>query len=244
MRFYSLANRNFKEIYRDPVSILLGLVMPLAMLLLFTTIEKRVPLEIFSAQSLTPGIVVFSFTFTIMFVAMLLAKDKQSAFLVRLFTTPLKSSDYILSYILPFIPLTCLQVVICFITGTILGATFSNILLSFNVFFFVALTCINLGIILGSLFTVNQISGIGSILITAIGLFSNVWMDLKMVGGIFETIGYALPFAHAVDAVKGLSSGMNFSNIAGHFSIVLIYSLALFPPAILSFRRVMIKVRN
>ena len=242
MKFYSLANRNLKEIYRDPVSILLGLLMPLAMLILFTSIEKRVPLEIFSPQSLTPGITIFSFTFMIMFSAMLLAKDKQSAFLIRMFTTPLKPSDYILSYILPFIPLTFFQIVICITTGTILGASFSNLLISMLPFFLIAMTCISIGVILGSLFTVNQISGIGSLLITAIGLFSNVWMDLKMVGGIFVTIGYALPFAHAVDAAKGLLSGSHLGDISGNLYVVLLYTVVSFILAIFAFRRTMKKI--
>lgn len=242
MKFYYLADRNLKEIYRDPVSFLLGMVMPIAMLIIFTSIEKRLPLEIFSPQVLAPGIAVFSFTFTIMFSAILLAKDKQSAFLVRLFTTPLKASDYILSYMLPFIPLVILQGTACFVTGAILGASFSNILLITIVLLTTALICISLGMILGALFSVNQISGIGSILITGIGFFSNIWMDLKMVGGTFEKIGYFLPFAHAVDATKGLASGINFNEIADHYFVILIYAIVFMLLAILSFRRVLKKV--
>jgi len=242
MKFYSLTNRNLKEVFRDPVSILLGIAMPLTMLLIFASIEKKIPLEMYSAQSLTSGITIFSFSFLIMFSAMLLAKDKKSAFLIRLFTTPLKPSDYILSYILPFIPLAFFQVVICFATGVILGATFSNVFISLLVFLPIALVCVSLGVILGSLFTVNQISGIGSILITAISLFSGVWMDLKMIGGIFNTIGYALPFAHAVDASKGLLSGSGFGDISNNFYVVLIYTVVLFILAILSFKWTMKRI--
>jgi len=242
MRFYSLAVRNLKEIYRDPVSILLGLIMPLALLILFSSIQKNIGLDIFSPQSLTPGIIVFSFTFLMMFSSILLAKDKQSAFLVRLFTTPLRPSDYILSYILPFLPLAFFQALICIIAGIILGATFSNIFIALLLFLLIALMCISLGVIIGSLFSVNQALGIGSFLITAIGLFSGVWMDLKMAGGIFETIGYALPFAHAVDASKGLLSGSSFGDISGSFYVVVIYTVILFLLAILSFRWTMKKI--
>jgi len=122
MRFYSLANRNIKEVYRDPVSMLLGLVMPVALLILFSSIYKKSQLDMFSPQMLTPGIIIFSFAFLMMFSAILLAKDRQNAFLTRLFTTPLKSSDFILAYILPFIPLALFQTGICLIVGIILGA--------------------------------------------------------------------------------------------------------------------------
>ena len=241
MKFYSLTTRNLKEIYRDPVTILLGLAMPLGFLLFFASIEKKIPLELYSPQDLTPGVTIFSFAFIIMFSATLLAKDKQSAFLVRLFTTPLKPSDYILSYILPFIPFAFLQIVVCFLTGTLLGASFQSVLITLLLFLFAAVSCISLGVILGALLTVNQVSGVGSVLITAIGLFSGVWMDLKMVGGVFETIGYALPFAHAVDASKGLLSGSHFSEVSHSFYIVILYSVVLFFLAILAFRRAMKK---
>ncbi len=171
MKFYSLASRNMKEIYRDPVSTLLGLIMPVALLILFSSIYKRSHLEMFAPQRLTPGIIVFCYAILIMFSAILLAKDKQSAFLVRLLTAPLKSSDFILAYMLPFIPLAIFQSLVCFIIGAILGAAFSNIFGSLIVFLMVAIICTSLGIILGSVFTVNQVSGIGSLLVTAIGLF-------------------------------------------------------------------------
>jgi len=241
MKFFSLANRNMKEVYRDPVSILLGLVLPVALLILFSSIYKRSQLDMFSPQTLTPGIIIFSFAFLIMFSAILLAKDKQTAFLTRLFATPLKSSDFILAYLLPFIPVAFFQTIACSIAGVILGATFSNLFVSLLIFLLIALTCISLGIILGALFTVNQVSGIGSLLITAISLFSGAWTPLKLMGGVFETIGYALPFAHAVDITKGLLSGSKFVETINNFYAVLLYAIVLLLLAILSFKWIMKK---
>ncbi|MBN1599875.1 MAG: ABC transporter permease [Bacteroidales bacterium] len=242
MKFYALADRNFKEIYRDPVTLLLGLVMPVTLLILFSSIYKNVRLEMFSPQYLTPGIIIFCFAFLLMFSAILLAKDRQSAFLIRLFTTPLKPSGFILAYIIPFIPLALCQAIICLVVGFILGATFVNIIGAILLFLFFALSCISLGIILGSLFSVNQVSGIGSVLITVISLFSGAWMDLRMIGGVFNTIGYALPFAHAVDASKGLMSGSGFWDISVSFYIITVYTVILFLFAIVSFRRAMKRI--
>lgn len=123
----------------------------------------------------------------------------------------------------------------------ILGASFSQFFPIMIVLLTTASICISLGMILGSLCSLNQISGIGSILITGIGFFSNIWMDLRMIGGIFEKIGYMLPYAHAVDAVKVLASGNNFSTIAGHFFVVLIYAIVFTLLAVLCFRQVMKK---
>ena len=115
MKLLSLTSRNLKEIYRDPVSTLLGLAMPVALLILFSTIYKSAHVELFSPQKLPPGMVIFSFAILMMFSSILLAKDRQSAFLIRLYTTPLKPSDFILSYMPAFIPLALSQVIVCFI---------------------------------------------------------------------------------------------------------------------------------
>ncbi|OFY62164.1 MAG: hypothetical protein A2V64_00850 [Bacteroidetes bacterium RBG_13_43_22] len=236
MKLFSLANRNFKELYRDPVSVILGLALPVIMLVLFTSIYKRVQLPHFSPQWMTPGVIVFSFAFLIMFAAVLLANDRESSFLIRLFTTPLTSSDFIFAYLIPFIPLAVIQIVICLITGVIMGGSFVNIMLSLIIFFPVLMICISIGMIMGTLFTMTQVTAFGSALVTFIGLFCGAWAPLKEMGGIFETIGYALPFAHAVDASKYLLSGSSFSEILGNFYWVLIYSIILVAAAILSFR--------
>lgn len=235
MKFYSLAVRNIKAVYRDPVSMLLGLAMPVALLFLFTSIQKRLPMELYTAQMLTPAIVIFSFSFLMMFAAVLLAKDSDTAFLTRLFTTPLKSSDFILAYILPFIPVALFQVLVCFTAGAIMGAHYSNMMLALLIFLLVALTCVSLGLLLGTFLTVNQVPGVGSLLITAIGLFCGAWMDLKMVGGVMESIGYALPFAHAVDALQIILAGDTTPVIMNLYWIIG-YAVVLFILAIVSFR--------
>ena len=236
MKFYYLALRNIKAVYRDPVSMLLGLAMPALLLILFTSIQKRLPLEIYSAQMLTPAIVIFSFSFLMMFAAILLAKDSNSAFLTRLFTTPLKSSDFILAYILPFIPVAFFQIIVCFAVGAFMGASYSNLLLALLIFLLIALTCISLGILLGIFLTVNQVPGVGSLLITAIGLFCGAWMDLKMVGGFLETIGYVLPFAHAVDALQIILAGKVTTSISENLYWITGYAFVLVVLAIYSFR--------
>jgi len=237
MKFLSLTNRNWKEIFRDPLSIVLGLAMPVFMLFLFASLNKRMPLENFAPQNLTPGIVIFGFTFIIMFASILISKDKQTSFLIRLFTTPLKPSDYILSYMLPFIPLAFLQICVCFIIGILLGATFVHFLLCTVFLCLIAITCINIGIILGSLFSVNQVSGLGSLLITGIGLFSGIWMDINMVGGVIEKIGYALPFAHGVDVTKGILAGKSLSLYLNSIYVILFYTIVTFLLAVFSFKK-------
>ena len=237
MKMLSLAGRNFKEIYRDPLTTALGLGMPALLLFLFTSIGKNAPAEIFQVDMLTPAVVVFSFSFVIMFSATLLVKDRHSAFLSRLLAAPLRSSDFIFAYILPFIPFTMMQIVLCMLIGIILGLTVTgSVLLSLLVMIPVALTCIGIGMILGSLFTENQVAGVGSIMIITISLFSGAWMDLKMIGGVFETIGYALPFAHAIDAARAIIKGAALTEVGYELIWVTLYMVVTIIAGILAFR--------
>lgn len=241
MKLLGLADRNLKEISRDPVSMILGLLMPIVFLFLFTSINKRLPLDLFTPQSLTPAVVVFGYGFFIMFAATLLAKDRQSAFLVRLYTTPLRPADYILSYILPFFPLLIVQTVLCFCCGLLMGATFINLGAAILIFLLLGITCISLGVLLGALFTVGQVSAVGSLLITVISLLSGAWMDLKLVGGVFEQVGYAMPFAHAIDAARAVLKGGSLSAESNSLLLLGGYALASTILAIIAFRRTMRK---
>jgi len=237
MRFLSLASRNLKEIYRDPLAIAWGMVFPAVLMPAIISIGKNAPMEIFTANALTPAVAVFSFGFLTLFSAIILAKDRESAFLTRLLTTPLTATDFILAYILPFLPIAILQIIICFVVGSFYGVTInSTILITLIILFTMAVGCISLGMILGYLFTEKQAPGVSSIVIVIISLLGGCWMDLKAIGGVFETIGYSLPFAHAIDAARAVLNGSSVSGIVTDFYWVLGYTLVFFVVGIFCFR--------
>ena len=121
MRMLTFAKRCLKEILRDPINLFFGLGFPVVLLLLLSAIQANVPVEIFVIERLTPGITVFGLSFMTLFSATLVAKDRESSFLQRLYTTPLKSSDYILGYMLPLIPIATAQSLVCYIVAIFLG---------------------------------------------------------------------------------------------------------------------------
>ena len=236
MKFLAIAGRNSKEIFRDPLTIVLGVAMPIALLFLFSTIGRSAPIEIFTPPMLAPAVVVFGFSFLTMFSATLLSKDRQTAFLARLLTAPIRPSGFIMAYILPYIPIALVQIVAGFAAAAVLGIEMgTGIFMSLTVLVPIALAFIGLGMILGSLMTENQIAGFGSSLIVVVSIFGGCWMDLSLVGGVFEKIGYALPFAHAVDAARAVIAGAAFSDITAHFIWVAVYSAAFFVLGIVSF---------
>ena len=79
MRMLTFANRNTKEILRDPLTLIFGLGFPLILILLLSAIQANIPVKLFEIQHLTPGITVFGLAFMTLFSATLIAKDRESS---------------------------------------------------------------------------------------------------------------------------------------------------------------------
>lgn len=240
MRMLAFMGRNIKEILRDPINLAFGLGFPLVLILLLTAIQANVPVPLFEIGHLTPGISVFGLSFLTLFSATIISRDRTSAFLSRLYTTPMTALDFILGYTLPIIPIAVLQSIVCFITAIILGLNITvNILLSLIFVIPCSLLYIALGLLCGSVLNDKQVGGICGALLTNISAWlSGVWFDLDLVGGVFKNISYSLPFVHCVDMQRAVLSG-NFADIFPHIWWVLGYSVALLIAAVLLFLRQM-----
>jgi ABC-2 type transport system permease protein len=238
MRFAELAVRNFKEMLRDPISTGLDLGIPVGFLVIFWALGRSLGDESFlTTTMLVPGIAVFGFAFLLMFSAMTLSRDRESALLSRLLTAPLKPRDFILSYSLPYIPMVVLQIAVCFGIGALLGLeTPENAGLAFLALLVMGICCVELGMILGLLFNVNQASGVGSVIITLVALLGGIWIDIEAIGGVFYGIGNALPFAHAINAARDAMTGAGLSSIATDFYWVLGYTVVFFALGTFLFR--------
>ncbi len=242
MRTITFANRNTKEIIRDPLTLVFGLGFPLILILLLSAIQANVPVSLFEIQHLTPGITVFGLSFMTLFSATLIAKDRGSSLLQRLYTTPLTPLDFILGYTLPIIPFAVAQSIICYIVAIVLGLDITlNIL--FAVFFIIPISVlfIAFGLLFGSILTDKQVGGICGALLTNLSAWlSGTWFDLELVGGTFKNIAYALPFVHAVEMERAVLAG-NFSDIFPHLWWVLGYAITALAIAVLLFLRQMKK---
>lgn len=209
MRMLSFARRTTKEILRDPLNLAFGLGFPVALILLMSAIQANVPVPIFEIQRLAPGVSVFGLSFMTLFSATLVARDRETAFLERLYTTPMKATDFIFGYILPMIPIAMAQTITCYLLAVVLGLPVSiSILYAVLLNLPAALFFIALGLLCGSLFTVKQVGGICGALLTNLSAWlSGAWFDLTLVGGAFEKIASALPFMHAVEIQRALFAG-------------------------------------
>lgn len=242
MRLITFSNRTAKEILRDPINLGFGLGFPIVLILLLSAIQANIPVSLFEIESLTPGITVFGLSFMTLFAATLISRDRESALLQRLYTTPLTASDFIIGYALPILPISVCQSVICYIAAIILGLPVTvNIIYAVLFIIPVSLFFTGLGLLCGSVFNVKQVGGICGALLTNLSAWlSGVWFDLNLVGGSFKKIAYLLPFVHAVELERAVLSG-NFEEIFPHLYWVIGYGAAMLLLAVLLFLRQMKK---
>ena len=242
MKMLSFAKRNTKEIIRDPLTLLFGLGFPIVLLLLLSAIQANIPVPLFEIAQLTPGITVFGLSFMTLFSATLIAKDRESALLQRLYTTPLTALDFILGYTLPIVPIAVVQSVACYAVAVAIGLEVTvNVFLAILFIVPISVLFVALGLLFGSILNDKQVGGICGALLTNLSAWlSGTWFDLELVGGVFKKIAYALPFVHAVELERAVLSG-SFSDILPHFWWVLGYSVAALAVAVLLFLRQMKK---
>lgn len=240
MKLITFSSRTAKEVIRDPINIGFGLGFPVVLILLLSAIQANIPVTLFKIDKLAPGISVFGLSFMTLFSATLISKDRSSAILQRLYTTPLAPMDFILGYTLPILPIALAQCVVCYIVAVILGLEVTvNILLAILAVIPSALFFIALGLLCGSIFSDKQVGGIcGALLTNLTAWLSGIWFDLELVGGVFKKIADLLPFIHAVKMEQAVISG-DFSDIFPHIYWVLGYMLAAFGLAVFAFLRQM-----
>ena len=242
MRTLTFARRCARELLRDPLNLAFGLGFPLVLLVLLSAIQANIPVSLFEIDNLTPGITVFGLSFMTLFSATLISRDRETAFLQRLYTTPMGGMDFILGYMLPILPLALGQSLVCYLFVIPLGLTVRiEILHAILGNIPMAVFNIALGLLCGSLLGVKQVGGIcGALLTNLSAWFSGVWFDLELVGGTFRKIANILPFVHAAEMEKALFRG-DFRAAGEHLLPVVAYAVLATAIAVLCFLRQMKK---
>ena len=241
MRILIFAKRCAKEILRDPLNLAFGIGFPLVLLLLLSAIQSSVPVPLFEIESLAPGIAVFGLSFITLFTATLVARDRESLFIDRLYTTPLRACDFLFGYMLPIIPIALGQSALTYLASMLIGLEPSPaIILAVISTLSTSIIYIGLGLLFGSILNVKQVGGICGALLTNLSAWlSGVWFDVSLVGGVFEKIANLLPFIHAVKLGRAIISGAPVA-VTSIF-ITLGYGAAIMVAAIILFFRQMKK---
>ncbi len=236
MKAWIFARRNAKEILRDPLNLAFGIGFPVIVLLLLSAIQANIPVSLFEIDRLAPGITVFGLSFITLFSATVVARDRTTSLLSRLYTTPMTAGGFIAGYTLPMLPICLAQCLLCFLVALPLGLTPTpRILLAAAAILAPALFYVALGLLCGSLFNDRQVGGICGALLTNLSAWlSGIWFDLELVGGAFQKIAYALPFVHAVELERAVFSGQT-DGIGTHLLWVLGYAAVTAAAAVLAF---------
>ena len=147
------------------------------LIVLLSAIQANIPVSLFEIDNLTPGITIFGLAFMTLFSATLISKDRESSFLQRLYTTPLTGIDFIIGYMLPILPISLCQTIVCYLFAMLLGLTVSvNILYAVIGIIPIAIFYISLGLLCGSVLGVKQVGGVcGALLTNLSAWFSGVW---------------------------------------------------------------------
>ena len=239
MRTLNFAKRNFKEIIRDPLSIIFAILLPLFLLFIFQ--QFNIPSDNYKLENFTPGIVVFGFSFITLFTAMLVSKDRTTSLLVRLGISPMKPIEYILGYVISIIPIIIMQNVLFFILAIILGLSFSiNIIWAILISIIISILFIAIGIIIGSLVSEKASSGVSSIIIQLVCFTSGMYFPREMLGDTFAKICEYLPFESCVTIIKSIMNNNLESITTRNIIVFLTYTIIIFTISIFIFRKKMI----
>ena len=239
MRMLNFAKRNFKELIRDPLSLIFEIVLPIFLLFIFQ--QFNIPAENYKLENFTPGIVLFGFSFVSLFTSTLIAKDRNSSLLIRLGTSPMKSSDFILGYIISLIPIIIVQDILFFVVACLLGLTLSiNIIFTILISIVISILFIALGILIGSLVSERGTGGLGSIIVQLVCFTSGMYFPKESIGKAFGVICEILPFESSLNIIKGVLNNQLDIISLQNIIVFVLYTIVILALAILIFKKKMV----
>ncbi len=260
MRALTFTSRNIKELLRDPISYVFCLGLPIVMLIVMTMVNASIPepeipeqaaaffdtssmqtTRVFNIEMLTPAIAVFGLTFIMLFGCIRVSSDRSGAFLTRLYASPMKGTDFILGYTLPFGFISLIQIAITYIAGGIIsfivkgeGFNILYMLLSLPLFIPSIILFVGIGIFFGTLLNDKAAPGVCSAVITAAAILGGIWMDIDQMGGAWSTVCGCLPFYHSVKYARCALAG-DFNGMWLPLLITSAFALVIFVCAVVLF---------
>lgn len=188
--------------FRDPIFYAMCIGFPVLMLLLFNVINRFTPekMPIFELAPLIPGLMMFSFSFIMLMMCLLVSKDRAGAFIIRLYSSPMTGFDFVGGYVATGLIIGLMQEVVCLLGAYVLAAVSGEAFISVGrallllvVMWPCLITNTFLGVWFGTVLTEKSAPGIASILISASGILGGAWMPLDTMGN-FEKVCRFLPY--------------------------------------------------
>ena len=204
--------RNLTELSSDVLSYIFCIAFPLVMLVIMSVLNDSIPKEanmtVFRIDNLSGGILVFGQTFVMLFTAILVATDKSSSFLMRLYATPMKSRNFTHGYIIPMLMISVVQSLVTVIASVIISLISGVSLEPLGVLLVIftslpsALMFISIGMIFGTLFSEKSAPGMCSVIISLGSFLGGVFFDAEGIGGVMHKICTCMPFIYCTRTAR------------------------------------------
>jgi ABC-2 type transport system permease protein len=187
-----------------------------------------------------PGIIIFGLLILIPTSARPIVRDKEKGFMSRLLTTPTRPVDFILGYSLSMVGITIAQTIIFIVAAWAIGMNIvGSLWLAFLVFFLTGLCSIGVGMVIASLSkSENQAEPFAWLISMPLAMLSGCWFSIEMMPQYLKGLAYAFPYAHAIDASRGvLIRGVGMEAINSDFLFLIGWAVVVFAIGIILFRR-------
>ncbi|MBO7449477.1 MAG: ABC transporter permease [Clostridiales bacterium] len=232
------AKRNLIEVARDPLSWIFCAAFPIVMLIIMTIVNSTIPKEagqtLFRLDNLSGGIAIFGQMFVMLFTALAVAKDRGGAFLTRLYSSPMKSRNFVFGYLLPMIGVAFVQVLLSFASSVIISKivdtdiSIGGLLLTAVVVMPSALMFSAIGLLFGTIFNDKAAPGLCSIIISVGAMLGGIWFDIEGAGGIMFKIGRCLPFFYSTKLARAsITLDFGFKEFVVPFLVTILSAIVL-----------------
>lgn len=235
-RTIEYAKRNLIELGRDPLGYVFCIAFPIVMLIVMSVVNESIPKEAnmttFRIDNLAGGIIVFGQTFVMLFTAILVATDRGSSFIMRLFSSPMKSRNFTLGYIFPMILIGIVQAVVtgisAFIIAGITGYEINLLGLILAVLFSIpsSVMFISIGLFFGTILNEKSAPGLCSVIVSLGTFLGGIFFDAEGVGGMIYKVCKFLPFIYCTRVAR-CSIKMNFGWDSFGKSLVIVSATAV-----------------
>jgi len=189
-----------------------------------------------------PGIITFGLLILIPTAARMIVRDKEKGFLARLLTTPTRPLDFILGYSLSNVAITIAQIAIFIFGAWLMGMDIvGNLGLAFLIFFLTGLCSVGIGMVIASLSkSENQAEPLAWLFSMPLAMLSGCWFSIEMMPSYLRTIAYAFPYAHTIEAARGvLIRGVGLEAVGTDFLFLVGWAVVIFALGVVLFRRSM-----
>ena len=211
-RTIEFTKRNIIELSRDVLGYIFCIAFPILMLVVMSVVNSSIPkqsgMTVFRIDNLTGGIIVFGQAFVMLFTAILVASDRDSSFLMRLFSSPMKSRDFTIGYILPMVMIGIIQAIVTSAASLIIAGIInfdiklSGLILATVLSIPSSLMFISIGLIFGTILSEKSAPGLCSVIISLGTFMGGIFFDAEGAGGAIYKVCKCLPFMYCTRVAR------------------------------------------